>query len=89
MRKITAEFQHGLLSYACKCLSFIIYPCIHFLCLWKFTFRDFPKPDLGLNIGFAQFKNELNLPLMVYIIPNFLVLHFGENANKSRKVADS
>ena len=41
--------------------------------------RDFPRPDL-----ISQFKNEKNLPKMVYIIPNFLVLHFGENFTKIR-----
>ena len=32
----------------------------------------------------TQFKNEQKLPKMVYIIPNFLVLHFGENFMKIR-----
>ena len=31
------------------------------------------RPDLGLNID--HFKNEQKLLKMVYIIPNFLVLH--------------
>ena len=44
--------------------------------------RDFPRPDLGSNIGSSQFKNEQKLPKMVYIIPNFLVLHFGKNFMK-------
>ena len=45
--------------------------------------RDFPRPDLGPNIGpSSQFKNEQKLPKMVYIIPNFLVLHFDENFTK-------
>ena len=26
-----------------------------------------------------QLKNEQKFPKMVYIIPNFLILHFGEN----------
>ena len=30
----------------------------------------------------SQFKNEQNLPKMVYIIPNSLVLHFGEDFMK-------
>ena len=30
----------------------------------------------------SQFKNEQKLPKMVYIILNFLVLHFGENFMK-------
>ena len=29
-----------------------------------------------------QFKNEQKLPKMVYIIPNFLFLHFGANFMK-------
>ena len=37
--------------------------------------RDFPKPDLATP---SQFKNEQKLTKMVYIIPNFLGLHFGE-----------
>ena len=53
--------------------------------------RDFPRPDLGQNIP-PQFKNEQKLPKMVYTIPNFLVLHFGENfhenPNKNSKVTD-
>ena len=41
--------------------------------------RDFPRPDLGPNIDpFLMQK----LPKMVYIIPNFLFLHFGENFMK-------
>ena len=40
--------------------------------------RDFPRPDLGPNIGPSQFKNEQKLPKMVYVIPNYLVLDFGE-----------
>ena len=43
---------------------------------------------LGLIWGFilspSQFKNEQKLPKMMYIIPNFLVLHFGENFMKIR-----
>ena len=38
----------------------------------------------------SQFKNEQKLPKMVYIIPNFLVLHFGENFMKIwTKIADT
>ena len=48
--------------------------------------------DSGIFLGLicvwitapSQFKNEQNLPKMVYIIPNFLVLHFGENFTKIR-----
>ena len=32
----------------------------------------------------SQFKNEQKLPKMVYIVPNFLVLHFCENFMKIR-----
>ena len=46
--------------------------------------RDFPKPDLGPNIGLSQFKNEQKIPKMVYIIPNFIVLHLDENFMKIR-----
>ena len=41
----------------------------------------------------SQFKNEQKLPKMVYIIPNFLVIHFGENLlkirNKNSKITDA
>ena len=33
----------------------------------------------------SQFKNEQKIPKTVYIIPNFLVLHFGENFMKSEQ----
>ena len=48
------------------------------------VYKDFPWPDLGQNIVPypSQLKNEQKLPKMVYIIPNFLVLHFGENFMK-------
>ena len=42
--------------------------------------QEFPRPDLGgggIKAPF-QFKNEQKLPKMVFIIPNFLVLHFGK-----------
>ena len=44
---------------------------------------DFPRPDFQ-NIGPGPFpiKNEQKLSQMVYIIPNWLVLHFGENFMK-------
>ena len=32
----------------------------------------------------SQLKNEQKLPKMVYIFPNFIVLHFGENFMKIR-----
>ena len=43
------------------------------------TISDFPKPDLEQILAPSQFENEQKLPKMVNIIPNFLVLHFGEN----------
>ena len=46
--------------------------------------RDFPKPDLGPNIAPSQLKYEQKLPKMLYIILNFLVLHFGKNFMKIR-----
>ena len=48
-------------------------------CLFQAFARDFPTPDLGQNLAPSQFKNEHKLPEMVYIVPNFLFLHFGEN----------
>ena len=41
-----------------------------------------PGIFLGLiwgRISTSQFKNKQKLSKMVYIIPNFLILHFGEN----------
>ena len=53
-----------------------------------FAYLDLPGIYLGLISGRipapSQFKNEQKLPKMVYIIPNFLVLHFGENLMKIR-----
>ena len=46
--------------------------------------RDFPRPNLGPNIGPFPIQNGQKLPKMVYIIPNFLVVHFGENFMKMR-----
>ena len=37
----------------------------------------------------SQFKIEQKLPKMVYTIPNFLVLQFGENPSKNSKVTDA
>ena len=34
--------------------------------------------------GFSKFKNEQKPPKMVYTIPNFVILHFGENFMKIR-----
>ena len=39
---------------------------------------------MGPNIGPFPSKNEQKLPKMVYVIPNFLALHFGENFMKIR-----
>ena len=36
----------------------------------------------GRILAPSKFKNEQKLPKMVYIIPNFLVLHFGEKFMK-------
>ena len=44
--------------------------------------RDFPRPDLGPNIPPSRLKYNQKFPKMVYIIPNFLVLHFGKNFMK-------
>ena len=48
--------------------------------------RDFPRPDLRPRFGPGPFsiKNEQKLPKMVFIIPNFFVLHFCENFMKIR-----
>ena len=32
----------------------------------------------------SKFKNEQKLPKMVYIVPNFLMIHFGETFMKTR-----
>ena len=45
------------------------------------NYRDFPRPDLGPNIGLFSTKKWVKV---VFIIPNFLVLHFGENFMKIR-----
>ena len=48
---------------------------------------------MGLNISPFHFKNEHNLPKVVRIFPNFLVLYFGkknhENRNKNTKLTDA
>ena len=41
--------------------------------------RDFPRLIWGQINAPSQLKNEQKLPKMVYIIPNYLLLHFGEN----------
>ena len=38
----------------------------------------------GRISALSQLKNEQKLSKMVYIIPNFMVLHFGENSTKIR-----
>ena len=35
----------------------------------------------------SQFKNELKLPKLLYIIPKFFVLHFGEIKKIQTKIA--
>ena len=45
---------------------------------------DYPRPDLGRIMAPSQFNKEQKLPKMVKIIPNFLVLQFGENFMKIR-----
>ena len=47
-------------------------------------YRDFHKPIWGRKTAPSQFKKEQKLPKILYIIPNFLVLHFGENFVKIR-----
>ena len=44
--------------------------------------RDFPGLIWGRISDPSQFKNQQIRPKMLYIIPNFLVLHFGENVMK-------
>ena len=44
---------------------------------------------MGRILAPSQLKSKQKLPKMVYIIPNFLVLHFGENFIKIRtKIAN-
>ena len=43
--------------------------------------RNFPRPDLGPKIGPFPIEKP---PKMVFIIPSFIVLHFGENFMKIR-----
>ena len=40
---------------------------------------DFLRPDLGTNNGPFPNKKLAKTSQIVYIIPNFLVLNFGEN----------
>ena len=50
---------------------------------------DFPRHVLGRYIQpLPNSKKEKNSN-MAYNIPNFLVLHFGENPNKNTKVTDA
>ena len=52
-------------------------------CLQRYNHRDFPRPDLG-PISLTNSKTSKNfLKWCTYIIPNFLVLHFGENFNEN------
>ena len=56
----------------------------NFLNVGRRVSRDFPKPDLGSNNSPFPIKKEQKLPKMMYIIPNFLVLHFGGHFMKIR-----
>ena len=47
-----------------------------------FIYRVIPSLIWGRISVPSQFKNEQKLAKMVYIIPNFLVLHFGGNFMK-------
>ena len=49
---------------------------------YSYINMDFPRPDLGPNICPFPLKNEQKLPKLVYIISNFLFLHFSENFMK-------
>ena len=44
--------------------------------------RDFPRHDKRPNIGPFPIQKRAKTSEMVYIIPNFLVLHFGEKFMK-------
>ena len=45
--------------------------------------RDFPRPVLGIKYRpLPNSKMSKNFQKMVYIIPNFLVIHCGENFMK-------
>ena len=48
------------------------------------TVSDFLGLIWGWILAPFQIKNMQKLPKMVYIIPSFLVLHFGENFMKIR-----
>ena len=39
---------------------------------------------MGRISALSRLKNEPKLPKMVYIIPNLLILHFGENFKQIR-----
>ena len=67
--------------------SFIFIPPSHWsdwVFSWCTATRDFPRPDLGPIICPFPIQKWAKLPLMVYIIPNFLVLQFGVNFIKIR-----
>ena len=53
--------------------------CLYSKCQKPNQSRDFPRPNLGQNA--APFPIQ-NLPKMMFYIPNFLALHFGENFMK-------
>ena len=50
--------------------------------LHAFLSRGLPGPDLGLNTGPFPIKKWEKLLKMMYVIPNFLLLHFGESFMK-------
>ena len=50
----------------------------------KSVTRYFPRPDLGTISGPFPIKNEQMHPKVLYNIPKFLVLHFGESFIKVR-----
>ena len=54
----------------------------HIWLVLQVILKNFPRPDLGLYIGPFPIKNEQKLPKMMHIIPNFLVLRFGDNFMK-------
>ena len=55
---------------------------IDFNAYYYYTPEIFLRLILGLILAPSQLKNEQKLPKMVFIIPNYLVLHFGENFMK-------
>ena len=48
------------------------------------SISDFQSLIWGQISTLSQLKNEQKLPKVVYFIPNFLVLHFGEKSTNIR-----